>query len=325
MGLTGPIPKLEDIAILLNSPIEETTPDILPGLLPRNGGCLITGETNVGKSLVSLEIVSSYVTGKPLWGQIKPTTTAKKVVYVLGEHHNGVIQRLWQRTQLPITNQVWLLGPEQMSYDRWLVNSGKPNIPSIDKFKRWCEGADLVVWDPLSAFVCGADGLENDSVTMRLVIDSINLISATVGATSLILSHMGKPMIDQFGKEHGRTKYATRGTSATEDAATSVFYLNKDREDGRYELITRKYKGDAQASYQLLRSKETLTHSLLENNGYIESKRLDARNRIGRLMTSHPNFTYRTAASILASLDGVPQDTMRRWLGITSDDGGNGI
>lgn len=312
-------PALEQVAIRLNSPVEHAEPDIIPGLLPRNGGTLITGETNVGKSLISLEIVSSFITGAPLWNQIKPTDTAKKIVYILGEHHNGVIQRLWQRTQLPITDHVWLLGPEQMSYDRWLVNSGKPNLVSIEKFKKWCDGADLIVWDPISAFVCGADGLENDSITMRMVIDSINLISAAVGSTSLILAHQGKPMIDQFGKEHGRTKYATRGTSAQEDAATSVFYLNKDREDGRYELVQRKYKGDAPASYQLQRSKETLTHRVLENNGYIESKRLDARNRIGRLMTSHPNFTYRTAASILASLDGVPKDTMFRWLGITAD------
>ena len=272
-------------------------------------------------SLVGLEIASALIANRPLWGGIKPTVHAKRILYVLAEHHNETIQRLWQRTRLPMTDQVLLLGPESLGADKWLVSNGKPNLDVIDKFKRWAEGSDLLVWDPLAAFVCGADGLENDSVTMRLLIDSINLIAASAGATSLILAHQGKPMIDQWGKEHTKTKYALRGSSATEDAATSIFYMSKVAgEPNRYELLCRKFKGDAPGSYQLLRSTETLTHSMMDNNNYIESRRIDAKAKIARMMEQNPNFSYRSAARILSAVENVPTETMFRWLGVKAEE-----
>ena len=111
----SPIPDLEAVGIPITSPIEEGPPDAIPGLLPRRGQLVIAGETDIGKSLVALEICSCLTTGNPLWGELKPTIRARKILYILGEHYLGVIQRLWQLTKLPMNDTVWLLGPEQLS------------------------------------------------------------------------------------------------------------------------------------------------------------------------------------------------------------------
>ena len=93
----GRIPSLEEVAVQITADIPEADPDIIPGLLPKAGQLVIAGETNVGKSLVALEICSALTTGQPLWGEDKltPLIRAKRILYVLGEYYNEVIQRLW--------------------------------------------------------------------------------------------------------------------------------------------------------------------------------------------------------------------------------------
>lgn len=258
----GPIPSLEEIAVPITAPIEEGPGDLIPGLVPKAGQLVIAGETNVGKSLIALEVVSSLTTGLPLWGdkRLTPTDTVNKVIYLLGEHYNEIIQRLWRKTGLPMSENVWLLGPQQLAGDKWLISSGKANLPALEKLKKWCEGAGLIVFDPLAAFIAGVD-VENDNTQMRAVLDQMSLIAGNSGAASLILAHQGKPMQDKFGGEHSRKKYAIRGASAIEDAATNIFYMNHIEKTRVYQLINRKYKGVAPDCFELLRSEETLTHT----------------------------------------------------------------
>lgn len=318
-----PIQPLEEVAIRLNAPIEPGPADILPGFLPRRGVLVIAGETNVGKSLVALETISALVTETPLWGELQPTIKAKKVLYILGEHHDGVIQRLYQKTRLPITDQVFLLGPERLGWDKWLVVRGQPNVQAIMKFKRWAEGCDLVVWDPLSAFVVG-EAVEQDNITMRLALDQMGLVAASAGAACLVLAHQGKPMMDFRGQEHARKSYAIRGASSVEDAATNIFYMGRGEDDptqraaeGRvFEMNLRKYKGDAPDRYRLFRDPETLTHSLLGNKPLSEVQRMAIVSKIGRLQAFNQELDYKTCIRLVAAMDGVPELTIRRHLGI---------
>lgn len=320
--LGGPIPTLEQVAIPLISKVTDGPADIFPGLLPRQGGVVLAGETNVGKSLLSLEIISSLVTGQPLWGQIEPTMVAKKVVYILGEHHNEVIQRLWQKTKLPMTDNVWLLGPEQLSFDKWLVTQGRPNVLAIEKFKKWTDGADLVVFDPLSSFTVGMDA-ENDNIGMRLLLEMMNLITTQAGAVYIALAHQGKPLMDMKGEEHSRKSYAIRGASAIEDAATNIFYMGqgKTQTDAKkqagikvFELTCRKYKGEAKERYNLIRDAGTLTHTLGGDAPFAEVMSFEMRARVHRIQGENPSMTYRAAKQMLATVEGVSLDTVERWL-----------
>lgn len=323
-ALAGPIPTLEQIAIPITSAVTPGPPDIIKGLIPRQGGVVLAGETNVGKSLVSLEIISSLVTGEPLWGELEPTMKARKVVYILGEHHNEVIQRLWQKTKLPMTDNVWLLGPEQLSFDKWLVTQGRPNVLAIEKFKKWTDGADLVVFDPLSSFTVGMDA-ENDNIGMRLLLEMMNLITTQNGAVYIALAHQGKPMMDLKGQEHSRKSYAIRGASAIEDAATNIFYLGKgeSQTDAKkeaklqvIELTCRKYKGDAKEKYYLIRDAATLTHRLGGDQPLSEVLKMDTNAKLARIQAEDPRMTYRGACKMLATVEGVAYDTILRRVGV---------
>ena len=320
----SPIPALEDIAIRLTDSIKEGPADLIPGLLPRQGELCIAGETNVGKSLMALEICSSLITEMPLWGELVPTQKVRKILYVLGEHYNEVIQRLALHTGLPFSDQIFLLGPDQLNYDKWLVTSAQPNLHAINKFKRWAEGVDLIVFDPFASFLCG-EGAENDNIGARLALDSMNLIAQSVGASCLILAHQGKPQMDPYGKEQVRKTYAIRGASGIEDAATNIFYMGRGKGESDaaqqaadrqiYDLTCRKYKGIAPDKYRLLRDPSRLTHTLLGNRPFVEVRKLAMEGDVSRLMFKL-GVDKAKAIEIVAAWRGCDERTVRHALGM---------
>jgi len=320
--LTGPVdvPQLEEIAVLITGDIEDQDPDIIPGLLPKGGQLVIAGETEVGKSLVALEIASSLSTGTPLWGELDltPMLTADKILYVLGEHYNEVIQRLWRKTQLPMTDSVWLIGPEQLQGDKWLISGGRANQVALAKFQSWAEGADLIVFDPLAAFIIGSDA-ENDNVQMRHLLDQMSLVSQSTGAACLVLAHQGKPQVDKLGQEHSRKKYAIRGASAIEDAATNIFYMSRaeggdDANKGYkgFVLTKRKYKGDAPAEFRLIRDPETLTHTLTGNRGFSDISKLTTQAAYGRLRSRFPDMPQEVVLESISLVTKKPYVVVQR-------------
>lgn len=273
-------------------------------------------------SLVALEICSSLIADHLLWGELKPTMKAKKIVYILGEHYNAVIQRLWAKTQLPMTPEVWLLGPEQLGFDKWLVTNGRVNEVGLTKLAKWAEGSDLIVFDPLAAFVTGIDA-ENDNVQMRLVLDTMSHIAQRSGSSTIILAHQGKPMMSQSGQEHSRKAYAIRGASGIEDAATNIFYMNRaqgtsavaETKDHKVlTLICRKYKGEAPPEYRLMRDPETLTHTLLGNRPFVEVRKLETQARFARVKMQYPQLSNGEIIKMMAATEGVSEMTIRRHL-----------
>lgn len=309
------LPPLSEVAELLSSPIEEGEPDLIPGLLPRTGQLVIAGETNVGKSLVALEIVSCLTTGKPLWGELKPLSQAKKVLYILGEHHNDVIKRLWQTTQLEDGGVTHLIGPQSMGFDKSLVAKGQLNPNAINKMSEWASGADLVIFDPLAAFIIGQD-VENDNNLMRMLIDAMGLVTQNANCASLILAHQGKPMMDRFGKEHRRKNYATRGASAIEDAATNIFYMAEESaKDNFYSLNLRKYKGVAPEKFALYRNPHTLTHTMLNSaRPSSEARKVETQIAVMKMKRSYPDLPNATLYHMVSLVLGVSERTVFRYM-----------
>lgn len=314
--LDVPIPPIDEVGVPIIAPVTEGEPDLIPGLMPRQGQLVIAGETEVGKSLAALEICSSLITQTPLWGELEPTMKARRILYVLGEHYNEVIQRLWQVTQLPMTDQVILVGPQQLGMDKWLVSNGRSNPLAVDKLSKWSEDCDLVVFDPFSAFITGQD-VENDNPQMRLLMDTMSLVTQNVGASCLVLAHQGKPQMDKFGKENTRKSYAIRGASSIEDAATNIFYMNKDgaRENTMVTLTKRKYKGMAPDQYRMVRNPETLTHTLLHNRPEVEMDRILTQAKVARLKVSFPDMQITDIVKMLAAVEGKSERTI--WRAVT--------
>jgi RecA-family ATPase len=281
----------------------------------------VAGETEVGKTLIALEVCSALTTGNPLWGDenLTPTMKANKILYVLGEHYNEVIQRLWRKTQLPMSENVWLIGPDKLSSDKWLVANGKTNMTAVDKFSKWAEGADLIIFDPLAAFVAGVD-VENDNAQMRAVLDTMSLISQVSGSACMILAHQGKPQMDQYGQERSRKKYAIRGASAIEDAATNIFYMGRgetkdDTKDHKvYVLTKRKYKGEAPDEFRIARDPETLCHTLLGNRPFVEVRKISTQAMVGRVRHAFPDMKAGQIYKLISSVTGMSERSVERYM-----------
>lgn len=310
-------PLLEDLAVPITHKFPADEKDIFQGFIPKDDMVVIAGETNIGKSLCGIEICSSLSTGEPLWGGLEPSMTAKKILYVLGEHRTRKIVDLAAKTRLPFKESVLVLGPEHLAGDKWLVSNGQPVLRVIDKFKRWAEGVDFLVFDPLTSFITGQEA-EQDSVQMRLLIECVNSICMASGASCLILAHRGKPQMDQKGYEHQRKTYAIRGASGTEDAATNIFYFNKaDSGLQDYELIQRKFKGDAPPKFKLRRNKDTLAHTLVtDNTSYADVLKREARERVTNLRYDFPHMQEEMVHKIVASTMAIPLETLERRLGL---------
>lgn len=262
----------------IGAPRDPGEPELIPGLLHRHACLLITGETNIGKTLMGLEIAHSLLTGIPLWGKLKPTRTLKQITFIMGEHDKETLQTQWDLLGFSPPEGLWIIPPP----GRRLVARGDTMLGNLELYREWCQGSDLVMFDPLGAFASGED-IENDNAQMRAVIVAMETIAAP-GAL-LAFAHMGKPTYDpKEGRYRRRETYATRGGSAIEDAILDCFYLEKDTEHEGYKLRRRKYKGQAPSFYRLARDPVTLRHTLLAQGpteAQLRATRIAARQGVG--------------------------------------------
>lgn len=249
--------------VLIDDPLPKDPPELIPGVLLTHGATGIIGAKEVGKSLIALEIQQCLLTGEPLWGILEPTRTVNKTVHFLAEHASGLLMGLYARTGLGHRGELRVFGPEHLGVMKLLVSNGNRREEAVSFYKKLAEGAGLVVFDPLAAFIQGQSA-ENDNSPMRNLIDTMTEISASTGAACMILGHQGKPTIFQ-GRTVNRGSYRTRGASASEDAMAAVHYLDKlsgHNFNGNpvFELKPVHYKGRKQPAFHLIRDTDTCTH-----------------------------------------------------------------
>lgn len=251
--------------VFVGDPLPPEPTELIDGVLLTHGATGIIGQKETGKSLVALEIQHSLLTGEPLWGMVKPNKVVDKTVHFLAEHASRLLIELYNRTKMRKDVQLKIYGPEHLGAMKLLVSNGNRREEAVSFYKRLAEGAGLVVFDPLAAFIQGQSA-ENDNSPMRNLVDSMTEIATSTGASCLILGHQGKPLIFQ-GREIKRGAYATRGASATEDAMAAVHYLSKipnTQVAGNtvFELRPVFYKGRRQPAYQLIRDHDTCRHTI---------------------------------------------------------------
>lgn len=265
----------------VGEPLEPGAPALIPGLLSRHARLLITGETNVGKTLIGLELSYALLTGEPLWGALAPTTVLKQITYIMGEHEKEYLKSQWALLGLKAPPGFWGIPPP----GRRLVARGETMRGHLETYRAWCEGSGAVIFDPLGAFASGQD-VENDNALMRLVIDAMGAVAS--GGALVVLAHMGKPTVDPHtGTSRRRESYATRGGSAIEDAVTDCFYMERDAEHGHFILRRRKFKGQAPGFYRLSRHPDTLRHSLV-SKGLTDAERRAQKVKAGQAGGKHP-------------------------------------
>lgn len=311
--------SLLDRAIPISAPIPDQGPDLIQHILKKRGCLFIAGETNVGKSLLALEMAASLLSGNPLWGAV-PVQVVKKALYILAEHNAETVQELWQETGLTVPDQMsfMLIGPEEFK-NHWVVAKGEPQHQTIHEIREVSKEVDLVIFDPLSAFVRGTE-VENDNAVMRLVVDTLFRSAHSQGAASILIGHKGKPSYGPDGKVIKRRKYAIRGASAVEDAQTALFYMEpfSEDEDGIFRFIRAKYKGRPDPNhidYTLLRNDKTLTHTLLPGKRpSVEAKKIQFMAKLARFQSKFPDLGFTKSVETLADIEEISSRTAFRYI-----------
>lgn len=259
----------------IGEPREAGEPALIPGLLNRHGCLLLTGETNVGKTLIGLEIAHSLLTGELLWGALEPVHTVAQVTYIMGEHDKETLKAQWRLLGLTTPPGFWVMPPP----GRALVARGDTLLNNLAAYHAQCEGSGVVIFDPFSAFVAG-EHVENDNVLMRAALTA--MIQVGTPAPVIVLAHMGKPTYDpKGGTWKQRPSYATRGGSAIEETVTDCFYIEKAPAADQFLLTRQKFKGQAPSYYRLSRDPATLLHTLIAQ-GPTEAQLSAVRSRAGK-------------------------------------------
>lgn len=225
---------------------------VLPGLLASSTG-LIVGPGGVGKTMLELQIALGLACGESICGGLFEGSPnggaleqdAGKVVLVVAEESQGVI---WERLHAIVTT---LKGESRMGcshcnldamLDLWDTNlhihalAGTGPAPLMDKgfartqhfhdLQRVCDGARLVILDPLRQFhQCE----ENDSAAMTTLAQHMQSLASSAGP-AVVGAHHTNRASGTMGM--GDTAGASRGSSALTDAVRWQLNLSAPTKEG---------------------------------------------------------------------------------------------
>lgn len=245
----------------IETPVPGDPTPLFAHFMPRHGYFQITGETDVGKTLVVLEIGHSLLTGQPLWGSLQPATGVTHITHIIGEHGETDVHEKWDLLGLEVPSKSYRLIYEPSLP---LIQRGMLDPSARAQYEHWVKGSQVVIFDPLSAFILGSE-IENDNVAMRALVNQINLIGRSCGAKAIATHHFGKPRFDPQGRKlPHENRYMGRGASGIEDATTVGWYMAESSRDNLqgFDLIPNKRKGDFPNRIFLTRDPDTLRHTL---------------------------------------------------------------
>jgi hypothetical protein len=184
-------------------------PWLIKGWLPAYSTAMVFGESGIGKTFFALDMACSIACGIP-WQGIK--TDEGVVVYLAGEGNYGMRQRIAS----------WCIEHGMEKLDNLLI-SNKPidlDSPSAASevlsaiYEMTKEPVKLVVIDTLNNHMSGDENSARDTRTM---LNSCNVISSAIGASTMLLHHMA---------HSADAKFRARGSSAWRGALDASIMLS---------------------------------------------------------------------------------------------------
>lgn len=214
---------IKTIAQLMTTKFPPVIDVISGGILPEAGGLILAGESEAGKSMLSMEISLHLAMGLQLFGGTLLVPKKRRVLVLQCENPEPQLQQRLKRmiTGLDIVvddlgDSIAFADPKTV-YD--LLDAGcVQNIMEIVREYR----ADVVVIDPLSSFHYLE---ENDNSRMRSALDNITHISRETGCAAIVVHHYGKPV-----KERDDA-YRLRGASSIKDWADTVISMTRKKHE----------------------------------------------------------------------------------------------
>lgn len=185
---------------------------VLPGLLAGTVASLVAPGA-MGKSFLLLAIAIALVLGIPVAGGVFPAPRRGKVVLFAAEEQRGILlDRLEAHGVRPEIMTDLVVYPLAGHSPCLLTSKGVPFDAWVDAIIELCQGARLIIIDPLRRF---HDSDENDSAHATRLVQTLEHIAQATGAAVLISHHANKSAtLNGQGGEQG----ASRGASALTDA-----------------------------------------------------------------------------------------------------------
>lgn len=237
-ALKNPFSSPLNIAHMLRNP-PPPLDHVLPGLLAETVG-LVVGPGAVSKTMLVLQMAIAMATGTPLLGGLVggagPRSAAPaRVVLVLAEESAHVV---WHRLHAVASVQLAssgidphhaaellsqnlvihaLAGQEQVN----LLGECWEKTPAGEMLRRACEGARLVILDPIRDFH-NAD--ENDATAMKSLARHIGSYACSTHAAWLLVHHTNRAAALQ---DFGGSADAARGSTALPNAVRWQLNLSR--------------------------------------------------------------------------------------------------
>ena len=273
------------------------------GWLRRGAGCLLTGGTGIGKSVLADQISLDVTSGVNILGCIHVKQPCR-VLYVQAENDLDTIKRdveaivgksepklcpLLIESSFRIAHVYGLGGVE---FADWLRRQ-------FDKFK-----PDLLVIDPYQAFLGGEADI-NSTACFLSWIRPVNRIIQDAGCALLLVTHTPKPR-EREGWTARESVYMAAGSSAISNwARTSAELTQAGNDDGRYRL---RFGKNAERTGLVDESGRTIRDLFIEHSGSVkepfwrvsdnqgEPSKSKYRDEIIKCALDHPSMSQRAIA-----------------------------
>lgn len=202
------------------------------GWLRRGGGCLLTGGTSLGKSILAEQIAVSVASGLPILGCLKVPTPAR-VMYVQAENDEETLQRdilsivKFTKADTALVQENLSIhhvyGLQGSSLDAWVENQ-------IVK-----QSIDLFILDPYQNFIPAGMNI-NDASTFLAFNFNLNRIIKQHNCAFLLVTHTPKPQ-DRDSWTARESVYMAIGSQAIAAwARTSAEITGFKDDDTKYRL-----------------------------------------------------------------------------------------
>jgi hypothetical protein len=187
--------------------------DLCPG-----APALVAGYGYSGKTVSLQAFALAVATGTYAWGSF--TVRQGRVLHVDFEQGRHLTCLRYQRIA-----RAEGIGPADIGDRLSLVTLPTLYLDSAGaeiELTKACEGVDLLIVDSLRA---ASPTLDENSSSVRIVLDLLTRISDKTGVTPIVVHHARKPSLDKTGG----ARMAIRGSGALFDACSSVLVLEAEK------------------------------------------------------------------------------------------------
>jgi|GEM_PF-958605 hypothetical protein len=304
------LPQAEDAATFLARQLPEQMFLIEPSLLPRGGKAFIGGAPKMGKSLLALHMSVALAAGKPILTLFE--TRQSRVLYINLEVAEAPFQERLE--QVAGTFSLSAEERKQALRQLFVVSPGPIAINQQAGFL-WLRGQiqrclpDVVILDPL---VKAHTLDENSGADMRVLLNSLDLLSREFGVSWLVVHHYHKPSALAGHRTGGQQ---LRGSSVLFGDVDAVFGLSPEEKptaDGPPATIL-----EITSRYGLplnpipLRLEQTLAWSLIARRGRPRKKGPGA---VVEALRENGSLNYEALVAAVMKQADVSERTAKRYI-----------